>query len=87
MPVYEEGLNHRLLAELADKATFNDALNVITLDGLRVEYADGFGLMRGSNTTPVITFRFEADNPEAIQRIQADFKSQVSRVTDLPMPF
>jgi phosphomannomutase/phosphoglucomutase len=43
--------------------------------------------MRGSNTTPVITFRFEADNPEAIQRIQADFKSQVSRVTDLPMPF
>ncbi|MBA2689867.1 MAG: phosphomannomutase/phosphoglucomutase, partial [Burkholderiales bacterium] len=41
---------------------------------LRVEYADGFGLARASNTTPVIVLRFEADNEAALQRIQEDFR-------------
>jgi phosphomannomutase/phosphoglucomutase len=39
-----------------------------------VEYADGFGLMRASNTTPVLVLRFEADNAKALARIQADFR-------------
>jgi len=42
---------------------------------LRVEYPDGFGLMRASNTTPVLVLRFEADNEAAIRRIRAQFKS------------
>jgi len=47
---------------------------VNTIDGLRVEYPDGFGLMRASNTTPVIVLRFEADSDAALKRIREDFK-------------
>ena len=47
---------------------------MITIDGLRAEYADGFGLMRASNTTPVLVLRFEADNSAALERIKADFR-------------
>ena len=69
-----EGENHALLAQLQESAKFPDAREVITLDGLRVEYADGFGLARPSNTTPVIVLRFEADTENALQRIQSDFR-------------
>jgi phosphomannomutase/phosphoglucomutase len=75
-----EGENHALLAQLQKSAKFTDvpmftnAKEIITLDGLRVEYADGFGLARPSNTTPVIVLRFEADSEVALQRIQNDFR-------------
>jgi phosphomannomutase/phosphoglucomutase len=48
---------------------------VIGIDGLRVEYDDGFGLARASNTTPVVVLRFEADDAAALARIQADFRA------------
>ena len=69
-----EGENHSLLAQLQHTAKFSDAKEIITLDGLRVEYDDGFGLARPSNTTPVIVLRFEADTTEALHRIQNDFR-------------
>jgi phosphomannomutase/phosphoglucomutase len=69
-----EGEPHRLIAQLQASARFPDALEAITLDGLRVEYADGFGLARASNTTPVIVLRFEADDAAGLARIQADFR-------------
>jgi phosphomannomutase/phosphoglucomutase len=69
-----EGENYALIAELQKSARFDGAQEVNTIDGLRVEYADGFGLARSSNTTPVIVLRFEADNEAAIKRIQADFR-------------
>ncbi|HLB14834.1 MAG TPA: phosphomannomutase/phosphoglucomutase [Burkholderiales bacterium] len=69
-----EGEPHRLIAELQRTARFPDASEVITLDGLRVEYADGFGLARASNTTPVIVLRFEAEDAAGLTRIQADFR-------------
>ncbi len=47
---------------------------MIRIDGLRVEYADGFGLARASNTTPVIVLRFEADDDAALARIQDEFR-------------
>jgi phosphomannomutase / phosphoglucomutase len=47
---------------------------VIRIDGLRVEYPDGFGLARASNTTPTIVLRFEADDDAALARIQAEFR-------------
>ncbi|MEN3365156.1 MAG: phosphomannomutase / phosphoglucomutase, partial [Burkholderiales bacterium] len=47
------------------------------IDGLRVEYADGFGLARSSNTTPVVVMRFEAETQDALQRIQQDFKRAI----------
>ncbi|WP_028536581.1 phosphomannomutase/phosphoglucomutase [Paludibacterium yongneupense] len=82
-----EGENHTLIAELQKSARFEKAEEIITIDGLRVEYADGFGLMRASNTTPVIVLRFEADNEEAIERIKADFRTALSAVTDAKLPF
>jgi phosphomannomutase/phosphoglucomutase len=69
-----EGENHALLAQLKTSAKFTDCKEIITLDGLRVEYADGFGLARPSNTTPVIVLRFEADSETALKRIQDDFR-------------
>lgn len=69
-----EGEPHALIHTLQKTANFQGANEVITIDGLRVEYPDGFGLMRPSNTTPVIVLRFEADNEAALKRIQAQFK-------------
>ncbi|MDX1914615.1 MAG: phosphomannomutase/phosphoglucomutase [Methylophilus sp.] len=69
-----EGEPHTLIAQLQKTANFEGATEVITIDGLRVEYPDGFGLMRPSNTTPVIVLRFEADNEAALKRIQHQFK-------------
>jgi len=68
-----EGEQHALIAKLAATAEFPGAVDVIRIDGLRVEYADGFGLARASNTTPMIVLRFEADNPAALARIQHEF--------------
>jgi phosphomannomutase/phosphoglucomutase len=69
-----EGENHKLIAELQKSAKFEGSTRVNTIDGLRVEYPDGFGLMRASNTTPVLVLRFEADNRAAIDRIRGEFK-------------
>ncbi len=69
-----EGEHHALIASLAASARFPGATEVIRIDGLRVEYADGFGLARGSNTTPVIVLRFEADDAAALARIQDEFR-------------
>ncbi|MEP7207048.1 MAG: phosphomannomutase/phosphoglucomutase [Casimicrobiaceae bacterium] len=69
-----EGEHHALVAQLGVSAAFPGATDVIRIDGLRVEYPDGFGLARGSNTTPVVVLRFEAENPEALERIKAEFR-------------
>jgi phosphomannomutase / phosphoglucomutase len=71
----QEGEAHTLIAHLQKTAVFAGAERVIDIDGLRVEYADGFGLMRPSNTTPVIVLRFEADSTEALTRIQNTFRT------------
>jgi phosphomannomutase/phosphoglucomutase len=73
----QEGEPHTLIAQLQKTATFEGATEIITIDGLRVEYADGFGLMRPSNTTPVIVLRFEADNEAALKRIQGQFREVI----------
>lgn len=52
-----------------------------------MEYPDGFGLARASNTTPVIVLRFEADNAEALARIQADFRRVIAAETRAELPF
>ncbi len=83
-----EGQNHALIAQLQKDARFAGAKDVITIDGLRVEYADGFGLMRPSNTTPVIVLRFEADNAVALKRIQDDFRKVLLAANpNLQLPF
>ena len=61
---------------------------LLTIDGVRVEYADGFGLARSSNTTPVIVLRFEADNEAALIRIQNDFRRVLlAAKPDAVLPF
>jgi len=68
-----EGANHKLIAKMQASAKFPGATDIVTLDGLRVHYADGFGLIRASNTTPVLVLRFEADSEEALARIRGEF--------------
>ena len=83
-----EGEHYALMEKLQKTAKFPGAKEVITLDGLRVEYADGFGLARPSNTTPVIVLRFEADNEAAIKRIQNDFRRVIQeQASELTLPF
>ncbi|MGE5465612.1 MAG: phosphomannomutase/phosphoglucomutase [Methanocella sp.] len=83
-----EGENYALMEELKSTARFDAAREVITIDGMRVEYADGFGLARPSNTTPVIVLRFEADDQAAIKRIQDDFRKAILAVKpDAKLPF
>ena len=84
----EEGAHYALIERLRKNASFPHAQEIISLDGLRVEYPDGFGLMRASNTTPVIVLRFEGDNAAALKRIQDEFRTVL--LTDspnLPLPF
>ncbi len=82
-----EGVNgHDLIEQLAAAAQFDGVQELITLDGLRAEFADGFGLLRASNTTPVLVLRFEGDNEAALERIQAQFKALVERHGGLQWP-
>lgn len=60
----------------------------ITVDGLRVEFKDGWGLIRASNTTPCLVLRFEADNNDALARIQQQFKQEILiQAPELNVPF
>ncbi|MDP2005550.1 MAG: phosphomannomutase/phosphoglucomutase [Rubrivivax sp.] len=72
-----EGEHHAVVAELLARAADGrlkfEGGEIGTIDGLRVDFADGFGLIRGSNTTPVLVLRFEGHTPEALHRIEAQF--------------
>jgi phosphomannomutase/phosphoglucomutase len=85
--VTAEGENHPLVDKLVNAANFPDA-KVITIDGLRVDFPDGFGLVRASNTTPCLVFRFEAENTSALERIQKAFRELVlSQKPGADLPF
>jgi len=84
----EEGEPHALVAKLQASKPFPGAERVLTIDGVRVEYADGFGLARASNTTPVIVIRFEADNLAALERIKRDFRAALQPLKpNAPLPY
>ena len=80
--VCEEGEPHRLAAELQGLAagTFTEPAVVNTIDGLRVDWPDGFGLIRASNTTPMLVLRFEGHTPEALKRVEAEMLALLQRV-------
>jgi len=67
-----EGEPARVVERLRAEAKFPGALEIVTIDGVRVEYKDGFGLIRASNTTPVLVLRFEGATPGSLARIQSD---------------
>ncbi|MBY4596141.1 phosphomannomutase/phosphoglucomutase [Ottowia caeni] len=78
----EEGEPHRLAAELQGLAAgaFAEPAVVNTIDGLRVDWPDGFGLIRASNTTPMLVLRFEGHTPEALKRIEGEMLALLQRV-------
>ena len=82
-----EGEGHAIMSILAQTASFKDAA-LSTVDGLRADYADGFGLVRASNTTPALVLRFEANDALGLQRIQNEFKKLLCGVKpDINLPF
>jgi len=75
-----EGEPQRLVQRLLEEARFPGAQDVVTIDGVRADYADGFGLIRASNTTPVLVLRFEGHTPDALARIEHDFMQALHAV-------
>lgn len=83
-----EGEPHALIERLQKEGKFPEATSLSTIDGVRAEYPNGFGLARASNTTPVIVLRFEADTAEDIERIKAEFRAALSAIAqDIKIPF
>jgi phosphomannomutase/phosphoglucomutase len=83
----QEGQNHPFIARFRERAQF-DGARITTIDGLRADWSDGWGLVRASNTTPVLVLRFDADNPTALKRIQDTFRTQILACDDtLQLPF
>jgi phosphomannomutase/phosphoglucomutase len=83
----EEGQNFVLMQAMELKANFEDA-DIITLDGLRVEFSNGWGLVRPSNTTAALVFRFEADDQAALAEIKTKMRGLVDSVApELHIPF
>ncbi len=83
----EEGENISIMAKLLAFADFSDA-RITDIDGLRVDFLEGWGLVRASNTLPALTFRFEADNEKALAHIQEQFRDLILAVKpDIKLPF
>ena len=83
-----EGEHFTLVDALKRHARFEGATGVIDIDGIRVEYPDGFGLARPSNTTPVVVMGFEADDAAALARIQSQFRAAIlAERPDADLPF
>lgn len=77
-----------LMQRLIDQADFADAKEIVTLDGLRVSFEDGWGLVRPSNTSACLIFRFEALNEAMLAKIQQIFRTWIHSVNpDLILPF
>lgn len=84
---FTEGEHYKFMQKLKATAKFENA-EVSTIDGLRVDYKDGFGLVRPSNTTPILVLRFEGDSQESIKSIQADFAKSIHAVDpEIQLPF
>jgi phosphomannomutase len=75
-----EGQAHPLVEQLVSGFKMPAPAKLTTIDGLRVDWPDGFGLIRASNTTPVLVLRFEGHTPEALSRIQSDMMALLHSV-------
>ncbi len=82
-----EGESYAFIDKFREKAKFEGA-RVATIDGVRADWPDGWGLVRASNTTPVLVMRFDADTPAALERIQNVFRQELLAVKPgLVLPF
>lgn len=83
----KEGEHYKFIEKFVHSVEFSDA-KVITIDGIRADYADGWGLVRCSNTTPCLVIRFDADDQQALERIQDEFRRKLLAVdAKLDLPF
>lgn len=82
-----EGEHYAFIERFSQAARF-DGASVSTIDGIRADWPDGWGLVRCSNTTPCLVLRFDADDPAALERIQSAFRAQLHSLNrDLVLPF
>lgn len=83
----EEGAQHEFMQRFAKQVQFPGA-KITTIDGIRADYAQGWGLVRASNTTPSLVIRFEAENATVIEEIKASFREQMLKVdASLELPY
>ena len=83
----QEGENHAFIEAFREAAKFEDA-EISTIDGLRADFPDGWGLVRASNTTPILVVRFDAETEEALERIKSVFRTKMLAVnSELELPF
>ena len=82
-----EGENFAFMEKFKAVAHF-DSANISTIDGIRADFQDGWGLVRCSNTTPILVVRFDGETEQALERIKTSFRSQMLAVNpDLELPF
>ena len=79
IPVDKDGIQHDFMEKFKSSAIFEDA-EISTIDGLRVDYDDGWGLLRASNTTSCLVMRFEAESKERLLEIKNSFISQIRKI-------
>jgi len=83
----DEGEHYKFMEQVLARARF-DGAEITTIDGLRADFEDGWGLIRASNTTPWLILRFEGNTQQALQRIQDAFRALLLEIRpDLPLPF
>jgi len=83
----QEGENHAFIDAFQAKARFDDA-KISKIDGVRADWEDGWGLVRASNTTPILVVRFDAETEQGLERIKNVFRSKMLAVNpDLELPF
>lgn len=82
-----DGTPHAIVERFVDGADFEGA-RLSTIDGLRADWDDGWGLVRASNTTPILVLRFEADDHAALERIKGEFRTRLQALApELKMTF
>ncbi len=84
---FAEGAHYTFMEKLKQQAQFGGA-EVTLIDGVRADYPHGWGLVRPSNTTPVLVLRFEAESQEALEQVEEAFRTELLAVKrDLTLPF
>jgi phosphomannomutase/phosphoglucomutase len=85
--MFEEGEHYKFMDKFRQQANFENA-DILTIDGMRVNYPDGWGLIRPSNTTPCLVLRFEANSEAALEEIKAKFRQEILKQdSSLKLPF
>jgi phosphomannomutase/phosphoglucomutase len=85
--MFEEGEHYKFMDQFRQQANFENA-DILTIDGMRVNYPDGWGLIRPSNTTPCLVLRFEANSEAALEEIKTKFRQEILKQdSSLELPF